>query len=124
MANPNLRNPTSVTYGEISQSLANTSATTIVNNAANSNTVIEVTSLYICNDDGANDADITIALHPQDDGAGTGVEILNTVRVPADATLVAISKDAPIVLLEDRSLVVTASAGGDLNCVGAYRVLA
>ena len=124
MANPNLRNPTSITLGEISTSLANTSATVIVNNAASSGTVIEVTSLYICNDDGANDAEITIALHPQDDGAGTGVQILRTVTVPADATLVAISKDAPIVLLENQSLVATASAGNDLNCVGAYRVLA
>ena len=124
MANPNLRNPTSITLGEISISLANTSATVIVNNAANSNTVIEVTSLYICNDDGTNDADITIAHHPAAGGGGTAVQILRTVTVPAVATLVAITKDAPIVLLENQSLVAIASAGNDLNCVGAYRVLA
>ena len=124
MANPNLRNPTSITLGEISTSLANTSATVIVNNAASSNTVIEVTSLYICNDDGANDATITIRHHPAAGGGGTGVQILNTITVPADATLVAVTKDAPIVLLENQSLVAIASAGNDLNCVGAYRVLA
>ena len=123
MAAPNLRNPTTVTYTSFATSLADTSATTIVNNAASSGTVVEIVSLYVCNDDGSSAADITVALHPEDDGGGTGVEMASTISVPADATLVVVSKEAPIYLEEDESLVATASAGGDLNCVGSYRVL-
>lgn len=122
MAAPNLRNPTTVTYTSFAVTLTG-SATVVVNNAASSGTVVEIVSLYVCNDDGTNNADITLALHPQDDGAGTGVELANTITVPADSTLVLIDKDSPIYLEEDESLVATASATLDLNCVGSYRVL-
>jgi hypothetical protein len=42
------------------------------------------------------------------------------VTVPADATLVVVSKDTTIWLEEDRSIVVTPSASNDLEFVCSY----
>ena len=107
-------------FGEcVATSLADTSATVIVNNAASSDDVYRVTRIMVANDDGTNSADITLALHPQDDGGGTGVQFASTIAVPADSTLIVIN-GSPVYVQEDESIVATASAGGDLNVIACY----
>jgi hypothetical protein len=120
MANPNIVGVTTITGKTAIFSLGDTSATTILNNAASSNIVFKVNTIIVANDDGTNAADITVTLFPEDDAGGTGVQIASTIQVAADSTLVLIDKASSFYLQEDRSIQATASAGGDLNVVISY----
>jgi hypothetical protein len=121
MATPNINDSTkNITGYTLGTSLSTTNPTVILNNANSSGKLIKVYSLYVANVDGTNNCDISISYHTQDDIGGTAYKIASTVTVPADATLVIISKDAPIYLREDSSLSATASTGNDLEIVISY----
>jgi hypothetical protein len=92
----------------------------VVENPASSNKVFQINSLIVSNVDGSTAADVTISLYSEDNIGGTATEIVKTVSVPADATLVVISKDTAIYLEEDKSIGATASAASDLKVVCSY----
>lgn len=121
MAAPNIVGPTTITAKTaVLSSVTGATGTVLLSNAANSGKAFQVTTLYVANVDGSSAADVTVKLHSEDDGAGTGRAICSTVSVPADATLVVIDKAGPIWLEEDRSIVVTPSASNDLEFVCSY----
>jgi len=70
--------------------------------------------------DGTNAADITVSYYSEDDIGGTATQIVSTVSVSADTTLVVIDKNTSIYLEEDRSIGATASAANDLKVVVSY----
>jgi hypothetical protein len=115
MAAPNIVNVTNI-LGKTAIQAVGTSASAIVSNSAASNTVFKINSLTIANVDGTNAAEITVDLFR----SSTAYRIASTVTVPADATLVVISKDTAIYLEEGDSLRLTASAAGDLEGVCSY----
>lgn len=115
MAAPNIVNVTSI-LGKTAVQSVGTTAAAIVTNAADSNKVIKINSLIISNIDGVNPADITVDLFR----ASVAYNIARTVTVPADASLVSISKDTSIYLEEGDSLRLLASAAGDLQAVCSY----
>jgi len=123
MAAPNIVGVTTVVGVTTFLSLANTSATVLVNNPANSNYAYRINSIIVANDDGTNSADITVAIHNEDDGGGTAFKIAHTVAVAADTTLVVLDRASSIYLEEDRSIVVTASAGNDLDVTCSYETI-
>jgi len=51
---------------------------------------------------------------------GTATQIVSTVSVPADSSLVVIDKASSIYLEEDKSIGATASAANDLKVVCSY----
>lgn len=120
MAAPNIASPTTITGKTAVVNLSTTSATAVVSNAASSGKVFKVNTLIVSNVDGTNNANITISYYSQDDIGGTATEIVSTVSVPADSTLVVIGKDTYIYLEEDRSLGATASAANDLKVICSY----
>lgn len=120
MAIPNLLSLTTVNAKHAKLSLANTSATVLVDNPASSGKSILVVGVYAANDDGAAAVDVTLAHHSAANGAGTDYKLAHTVSVPADQTVVLVSKQAPVILEEDNSLVVTAGAANDLDVVAYY----
>ena len=120
MAAPNIVNVTTITGKSAVVSLTTTSATAVVSNAASSGKVFKINSLIVSNVDGTNAADITIALYSQDDIGGTATEIVSTVSVPADASLIVIDKNTSIYLEEDRSIGATAGSSNDLKVVVSY----
>lgn len=120
MAAPNIVNVSTITGKTAVVDLSTTNATAVVSNAASSGKVFKVNSLYVSNVDGTNAADITISLYAEDDIGGTATEIVKTVSVPADATLVVISKDSAIYLEEDKSIGATAGVANDLKIVCSY----
>jgi hypothetical protein len=120
MAAPNIVNVTTITGKSNVVSLTTTSATAVVSNAASSGKVFKINSLVVSNVDGTNAADITISLYSQDDIGGTATEIVSTVSVPADASLIVIDKNTSIYLEEDRSIGATAGAANDLKVVVSY----
>ena len=115
MAAPNIVGVTTIT-GKTAVQAVTTSATAIIENTAASGKVFKVNSLIVSNVDGTNAADITVDLFR----SSTAYEVASTITVPADATLIVISKEIAIYLEEGDSLRCTASADGDLEAVCSY----
>ena len=115
MANPNIVNVVSI-YGKTAVQAVTTSATAIVENTAASGKIIKINSLTVSNVDGTNSADVTVDLFR----SSTAYRLASTVTVPADASLVVISKDTSIYLEEGDALRCTASANSDLEAVCSY----
>lgn len=113
MAAPNIVNVTTI-IGKTAVLQVTTSATAIVTNPAASNKVFKINALYVANVDGANAADISVALLR----SAVSYELAHTISVPADSTLDVISK--AIYLEEGDELRLTASANGDLEAVCSY----
>ena len=120
MANPNIVNVTDIRGKTAVVDLSTTDATAVVSNAASSGKVFKINSLIVSNVDGSSAADITISLYSEDDIGGTATQIVSTVSVPADATLVVIDKSTGLYLEEDKSIGATASAANDLKVVCSY----
>jgi hypothetical protein len=120
MANPNIINVTTILGKSAVVDLTSTAATAVLSNAAASDKVFKVNSLVVSNVDGTNAADITIALYSEDDIGGTATEIVSTVSVPADASLIVIDKNTSLYLEEDRSIGATAGSANDLKIVVSY----
>jgi hypothetical protein len=120
MANPNIVNVTDIRGKTVVADLTTTNSTLVVENVAASGKVFKINSLIVSNVDGSSAADITINLFSEDNIGGTGTQIVSTVSVPADASLVVIDKTTSIYLEEDKSIGATAGAASDLKVVCSY----
>jgi hypothetical protein len=120
MTAPNIVNVTTITGKSAVVDLSTTNATLVVENPAASDKVFKINSLVVSNVDGTNAADITIALYSEEDIGGTATEIVSTISVPAEATLVVIDKNTSIYLEEDRSIGATAGTASDLKVLVSY----
>jgi len=120
MAAPNIVNVSTITGKTSLTALADTSATSVVSNAASSGKVFKINMIQVSNVDGTNAADISVDVHNQDDGGGTGYALASTISVPADASLIVLDKNTALYLEEDQSIVATAGAGGDLEVIVSY----
>lgn len=118
MANPNIVGVTTI-YGKTAVQSVTTTATAIVTNTAGSGTVLKINSLAVSNIDGSVAADITVDLYR----SSTSYMIASTVTVPADSTMIVISKDNCIYLEEGDSLRCLASANGDLQAICSYEII-
>lgn len=119
MAAPNLRSPTTINGKTAVVALSSTSETSLLSNASSSGKALRVTSLFVSNVDGTNNAAITVKYYNAASG-GTGYALANTLTVPADSTVVILTREQSVWLEENRSLRVTASAANDLNVVCSY----
>ena len=120
MAAPNIVNVATITGKSAVVNLTTTNATAVVSNAASSGKVFKVNSLTVANVDGSVAADITVSYYSEDNIGGTATEIVKTVSVPQDSTLVVIDKNTSLYLEEDRSIGATASAANDLKVFVSY----
>lgn len=120
MANPNIVNVTSILGKSAVVDLTSTSATSVVSNAASSNKVFKINSLIVSNVDGTNAADITINYYSAAALGGTATQIVSTVSVPADSSLVVIDKNTSFYLEEDKSIGATAGSANDLKVLISY----
>ena len=127
MANPNIVNVTSI-YGKTAGIAVTQATTAIVSNPAGSNKVFKVNVLSIANIDGTNAADVSVDVQFNASSPMTAVSrrLASTVSIPADSTLVVISKDSAIYLEEDSVLRVYGASGitGDLEAVCSYEEIA
>lgn len=118
MAAPNIVNTTTITAKTDVQAVG-TSATAITTNTAGSGQVYKINSILVANVDGTNAADITVDLFR----GSTAYHVASTINVPADSTVVVISKDTAIYLEEGDAIRCTASAAGDLEAVCSYEII-
>jgi len=119
MANPNIAGLSNIYGKTVYDTDVLDLASSLVSNAASSGKILKINSLTIANIDGTDSADITVTLRNAAGGT-THSTIAHTVAVPADSTLVVISKDTSIYLEEDMSLYVEASNAGDLSATCSY----
>jgi hypothetical protein len=115
MANPNIVDVTNI-LGKTALLSITTDFTPLVANSAASGKVLKINSLIISNIDGTNSADVTVDIFRD----STSYKLASTITVPADATLVVVSKDIAIYLEEGDSIRCLASANGDLQSVCSY----
>ena len=116
MAAPNIVNVATIT-GKSAGLAVTTSATAIVTNAVSSGKVFKINSLIIANVNGTTAADITADVYKNQT---TAFRIAFTISVPADATLVLISKDTSIYLEENDSIRLTSSANSILEALCSF----
>lgn len=119
MAAPNIVNVTSIYGKTMGAALGTTVTTTILTCPANK--VLKINSIIVANIDGTNAADATVQFF--DNSAATSYNIAKTISVPADSTLVVISKDTAIYLEESDEIRGGASAASDLSIVISYEEL-
>jgi len=119
VANPNIVNVTDI-RGKTATLALTTTAQTLLSNAASSGKVFKINTIIVANIDGTSDQDVTVNYYPEDDIGGTGVAIVSTVTVPADATLVVLDKNSSIYLEEDRSIGALAGDDSDLVAIISY----
>ena len=120
MAAPNIVNVTSIIGKTATTNLTSTSATSVVSNAASSGLVMKINTLIVSNVDGTASADITINYYTAAALGGTAFQIASTITIPADTSLIVISKETPVYLEEDRSIGATASVANDLKVICSY----
>lgn len=118
MAAPNVVNVATIT-GKTDVMSVTTSATAITTNSVSSNKLYKINSVIVSNVDGTNDADITVDLFR----SSTAYHLAKTITVPADATLVVVSKDMGLYLEEGDAIRCLASANSDLQALCSYEII-
>lgn len=117
MTSPNIAN-TKTIIGKTDVLNLTTVDQTITTNAISSNQIYKLNSLIISNVDGVNDADVNVHILRN----SVQYFLAKTITVPADATLIVISKDMGIYIEEGDSIVCSASANNDLQAFCSYEV--
>jgi hypothetical protein len=120
MAAPNIVNVTSIIGKTVTADLTTTAATSVLSNAASSNLVLKINTLIVSNVDPSASCDVTVSLYSAAALGGTPIQIASTISIPADTSLIVISKDTPVYLEENRSIGATASVANDLKVVCSY----
>ena len=115
MAAPNIVNVVTIT-GKTGLSNVTTTASAIVNNTAASGKVFKVNTLMVSNIDASNVASITANVVR----SSLTYALASTIAIPSGATLVIVSKDAPIYLEEGDQIQLTATVDGDLQGICSY----
>ena len=119
MAAPDIVNVTSILGKTAYDTDVATSISDLVTNAANSNKVLKINTMIAANIDGTNAADITVYIRH---ATSTDIyyHLAKTISVPADSTLVIISKDTSFYLEENQRISALASAAGDISLMCSY----
>lgn len=120
MAAPNIVGVTTITGKTSTTSLTTTSSTSVVSNAASSNKVFKINTVIVSNTDGTNAVNFTLSYNNQAAGAGTNVELVSTVSVPANASLIALDKSTALYLEENTSLTALAGTASKLKVTVSY----
>jgi hypothetical protein len=122
MANPNIVNVTSILAATTYLAPANTTANTLITNAASSGTVIKVNSLTAANAT-ATAATVTVSVNSAAAGAGTAYRLAYQIIVPGNSTLQIIDKGNFVYLTENTSIVVTSGTSAAIEYVSSYETI-
>lgn len=124
MANPNIVNVTTLTGNTTYLTPSNTTANTLLSNAASSGLVFKINSIVAANVDGTNAVDVTVTINSAAAGGGTAYPIVSTVSVPADASLIVLDKTTAVYLMENQSIVVTSGTASKIAYTISYESIA
>lgn len=117
MANPNLINATSI-FGKTIFATLTTSLTSLLANAAASNTILKVNSVMVTNTS-SSPASATLDVLR----SGTGYPLCSNIVVPERSAVVLISKDSLIYLEEGDTMRISGSVATVLRCFISYEII-
>ena len=115
MTNPNIVEVADI-RGKTALQNVTTTITEIVENDIGSGKILKINSLVVSNIDTEDSADITVDVFR----SSSSFKIASTIEIPADASLVVISKETSIYLEEGDALRCEASANGNLQAICSY----
>lgn len=118
MALPDLNSPTKVEGKNVIVSDVPTTASGVLSNSSGSNETLRLSSIYVSNIDGTNNCDVTSYI--VDNTTSASGYLASTVVVPADASLLPLTKDSNIYITENQTLYIQSSAAGDLSAIISY----
>tara|TARA_R110000868_G_scaffold23844_1_gene95225 strand:- start:2050 stop:2427 length:378 start_codon:yes stop_codon:yes gene_type:complete len=124
MSNPNIVNVTSILGTTTYLTPANTTANTLLSNAASSGLVYKINQIVCANVNGASAVNATVAINNAAAGAGTNFPVISTVSVPASASVIAVDKTTAIYLMENSSIVVTSGTSSGITYTLSYESIA
>lgn len=124
MANPNIINVTTLTGNTTYLTPSNTTANTLLSNAASSGLVYKINQIVCANVNGSSAVNATVAINNQAAGAGTNYPIISTISVPASASLIAVDKTTAVYLMENSSIVVTSGTASGITYTISYESIA
>jgi hypothetical protein len=124
MANPNIINVTTLTGNTTYLTPANTTANTLLSNAASSGLVYKINQIVCANVNGASAVNATVAINSAAAGAGTNYPVISTISVPASASVIAVDKTTAIYLTENSSIVVTSGTSSGITYTISYESIA
>mgnify|MGYP006893407880 FL=1 len=124
MANPNIVNVTSILGTTTYLTPANTTANTLLSNAASSGLVFKINQIVCANVNGASAVNTTVSINSAAAGAGTDFPVISTVSVPASASVIAVDKTTSIYLMENSSIVVTSGTSSGITYSLSYESIA
>jgi hypothetical protein len=124
MANPNIINVTTLTGNTTYLTPANTTANTLLSNAASSGLVFKINQIVCANVNGSSAVNATVAINNAAAGAGTNYPIISTIAVPASASVIAVDKTTAVYLMENSSIVVTSGTSSGITYTISYESIA
>jgi len=124
MANPNIVNVTSILGTTTYLTPANTTANTLLSNAASSGLVFKINQIVCANVNGTSAVNATVAINNAAAGAGTNFPVISTIAVPASASVIAVDKTTAIYLMENSSIVVTSCTSCGITYTISYESVA
>jgi len=124
MANPNIVNVTSILGTTTYLTPANTTANTLLSNAASSGLVFKINQIVCANVNGSSAVNATVAINNLAAGAGTNFPVISTISVPASASVIAVDKTTAIYLMENSSIVVTSGTSSGITYTISYESIA
>ncbi len=101
MSNPNIVNVTTISGNTTYLTPGNTTANTLLSNAASSGLVFKINQIVCANVNGSSAVNATVAINNQAAGAGTNYPIISTISVPASASVIAVDKTTAVYLMEN-----------------------
>ena len=123
MANPNIVAVTSILGNTTFLTPSDTSANTLLSNAASSGNVLKINQIVAANVNGSSAVDTTVTINSAAAGGGTAYPIVSTVSVPADASIIVTDKTTAIYLMEDQSIVVTSGTSSGISYTISYEAI-
>lgn len=124
MANPNIVNVTTLTGNTTYLTPGNTTANTLLSNAASSGLVFKINQIVCANVNGTSAVNATVAINSAAAGAGTNYPIISTISVPASASVIAVDKTTAVYLMENSSIVVTSGTASGITYTISYESIA
>jgi hypothetical protein len=118
MANPNIVDVTAI-YGNTAATNVTTTAATLVSNQSASNAVVKVNSVVVSNSNITTNQSVTLRLSRN----GTDYSIMSNVTVPYAASIVLISKDIGLYLVEGDTCSIIGTSDSDMQAVCSYEVI-
>jgi hypothetical protein len=124
MANPNIVNVTTINGVTTYLTPGNTTANTLLSNAASSGLVYKINQIVCANVNGSSAVNATVAINSAAAGAGTNYPIISTIAVPASASVIAVDKTTAVYLMENSSIVVTSGTASGITYTISYESIA